>query len=274
MSLSRTLYSDQNVSIAGLGILPVKSASIERSVPVENVLTLGKKGAHSRQIKEIEKFTINVKTFITRGGSASATAGPRDADVKKLVTDAGAGTLTEVSLNGGTNNGFKGQVILTKFAIDASIGDFPTVDFTFEGLGAPSFTGGNISSTNALQVCDSSNVSLTGPGAGIIKSAKFNLDIPTEMLTTFGASLTQTNDDIKKATAPQQKYKLLSKLPLKYSMTIEGENVTRAATGFTIGPCAVSITDGVLQSESINQNAGDLGAVKSFTVEGTIGNLG
>lgn len=265
MSLTRTLYSDQNVSIATLGVLPVKSASIERSVPIENVLTLGKKGAHTRQIKEIEKFTINVKTFIPATSLTFTTA-----NLGTLVRNAETGIRTLVSLNGGTNNGFQGKVILTKFAVDASIGDFPTADFTFEGLGTPSFASVAKSAVNAIAVCDSSNVSLAAGHGGIIKSAKFNLDIPTEMLTTFGKSLVKTNDLMDVNT----EFKLLSKLPLKYSMTIEGENVTSAATGFTIGPCAVSITDGVLQSQSINQNAGDVGAVKSFTMEGTTGSPG
>jgi len=258
MSLSRTLYSDQSVSIQGIGSLPVKSVSLERSRPVENVLALGKKGAISRQLKEIEKFTVNIKAFLPKTGGVTAS------NVSQLIRRAELGNPTSIELNGKSNN-FSAKGILTKFALDASIGDFPTVDFSFEGLGAPG-AGGGFTATKEVGVCDSSNVSV---GGGTVRTAKFSLDLPTEMLTTFGASLVLTN-----AAITNQQYQLLTKLPLKYSLTIEGENVSAGASSLTIGPCTVSITDGELQSNNINQNAGDLGAMQSFTIEGTKGTPG
>ena len=76
MALSRNLYSTQFLTLeldetAGgddtISGLPIQSASIERTVPTEDVLILGKLGSAGRQQKEVESVKIDLKLFWASG---------------------------------------------------------------------------------------------------------------------------------------------------------------------------------------------------------------
>jgi len=296
MSLTRTLYSTQNFTVNNTA-LPVKTVSFEVSVPAEDILALGK-STYGKQVKEVQKFTVNVKSYIT---SATPTA-LCGLNINTLVENSKVGTRSTLNLCNSPaigNNNFKVEGILTKFAIDAPVGDFPTMDLTFEGLGYPNHSPAHIVSTPSFTVLDAGSLSLTEVAAGngpaaenqsnaTIKSAKFSLDIPTEILTTIGSSPLAANSAIGNvaATAVPNKYLHLAKLPLKYSMTVEGENVaTRASSRagalgsvpalatetLRIGAFPVTVSSGIMTSRNLNQGAGDLGAIGSFTLESSFG---
>lgn len=312
MSLTRTLYSTQRCAVVTSGVtiqLPVKTVSIEESVAAEDILALGKP-TYGKQVKEVQKFTVNIKSYIS-STTATALCG---LNIGQLVRNSIAGTRSDISLSALTatdKNAFNVSAILTKFAIDAPIGDFPTMDLTFEGIGYRNLVHPTVAQTAlnliSFTALDAGSLSLaevaplgapSGPTAhnqaqATIKSAKFSLDIPTEILTTIGSSPFAANSLIGSAatTAPANKYLHLAKLPLKYSMTVEGENVGTRASGrignagtplhqnapalatetLNIGTFPVTVTAGIMTSRSVNQGGGDLGAIGSFTLESSTG---
>ena len=304
MAISRTLYSTQflklylDETITGVSALivntgsnlylsnlisglPVQSASIERTIPTEDVMILGKLGSAGRQQKEVESVKMDVKLFWASGERADSTSTSitnlldtriSAVNLAKLTGNALVGTRSIVVVE---PNGFTGYGILTNFGIDGSVGDFLTASMTFEGFGTPIIAS---TTTNATDTSDyapksvfvytSENITLgAGHGNETIKSAKFSLDIPTERLSHIGAPVTglQTDENLT------GQHLLVAKPPFKVSVSYEGQLVTgsHALDGLTFGhvkftPIAANIT-----SQNYSQNAGDVGASMSFSSEGT-----
>ena len=288
MAISRTLYSTQflnlflNETDAGsIDGLPIQSASIERTIPTEDVMVLGKLGSAGRQQKEVESVKMDIKLFWASGSRAnSSTNVISPGGDETRITAANLATLTGNALRGLRSkivvqpNGFTGYGVLTSFGIDGSVGDFLTASMSFEGFGTPSIanttTDASVESSYApasVFVYTSENISLGAHGTETIKSAKFSLDIPTERLSHIGAPVTGLQTDVNLTG----QHLLVAKPPFKVSVSYEGQLVTGAheLDPITFGhikftPIAANIT-----SQNYSQNAGDIGASMSFSAEGT-----
>ena len=287
MAISRNLYSTQFLTLqlsenGGTVVsgLPVQTASIERTVPTEDVLVLGKLGSMGRQQKEVETVKMDIKLFWASGERDNTTAttikdalGTRltAAHLNTLTGNALQGTRSIVSLN---PNGFTGYGIMTKFGIDAGAGDFLTASLTFEGFGTPLISSAVNSSAAestyapaSVFVYTSENVSLAGASDETIKSAKFSIDIPSERLSKLGAPVTglQTNGTLTGA------HLLVAKPPFKVNVSYDGSLVTgaHALDAITFGHLTITPVSANITSQSYNQNAGDVGAAMSFASEGT-----
>lgn len=304
MAISRTLYSTQflklylDETITGISALiintgannlylanlisglPVQSASIERTIPTEDVMILGKLGSAGRQQKEVESVKMDVKLFWASGERADSTSTSitdlldtriSAANLSKLTGNALVGTRSIVVVE---PNGFTGYGILTNFGIDGSVGDFLTASMSFEGFGTPiiASTTSNATDTSdyapkSVFVYTSENISLGAHGTETIKSAKFSLDIPTERLSHIGAPVTGLQTD---ANLTGQ-HLLVAKPPFKVSVSYEGQLVTgsHALDGLTFGHVKFTPISANITSQNYSQNAGDVGASMSFSSEGT-----
>ena len=288
MAISRTLYSTQFLKLFlnetgadSIDGLPIQSASIERTVPTEDIMVLGKLGSAGRQQKEVESVKMDIKLFWASGSranssSTSITAGGLEtritaADLQVLTGNALRGTRSKIVVS---PNGFTGYGVLTNFGIDGSVGDFLTASMSFEGFGTPlianTTSDASVESSYApasVFVYTSENISLDGSTDETIKSAKFSLDIPTERLSRIGAQVTGLQTDVNLTG----QHLLVAKPPFKVSVSYEGQLVTGAheLDPITFGhikftPIAANIT-----SQNYSQNAGDVGASMSFSAEGT-----
>jgi len=279
MALQRSLYSTQFLKIkltegAGSYItgLPVQTASIERTVPTEDIVVLGRLGSVGRQQKEVETYKMDVKLFWASTANAQLT----HSDISTLTGNALKGTRSEVIIE---PNGFTGFGILNKFSLDGSVGGFITADLGFEGFGTPTITtaanagnteGGGVPSsvtvyTSENVILGSNNSSVSNP-TETIKSAKFNLDLPTETLSRIGAQITGSTTD----SLLTGNYLHVAKPPFKASFSYEGELVTgdHKSDALTFGHLKVTPVNFNVTSQSFNQNQGDVGATMSFNSEG------
>ena len=273
MSLSRSLYSTQFLEltlseVGGTVVsgLPVQTASIERTVPTEDIIILGKLGSVGRQQKEVESVKMDIKLFWATGSGNNLSA----ANLDTLTGNALNGTRSKVVV---TPNGFTGYGILTNFGIDAGVGDFLTANMSFEGFGTPIITTAATAAANAssypsasVVVYTSENVSAGGSDE-TIKSAKFSIDIPSERLSRLGAPITgsQTGADLT------GNHLLVAKPPFKVSVSYDGQFMTGAHANdpITFGHLKITPANSNITTQSFSQNAGDVGATMSFASEGT-----
>ena len=288
MAISRTLYSTQFLKLFlnetgadSIDGLPIQSASIERTVPTEDVMVLGKLGSAGRQQKEVESVKMDIKLFWASGSRANSSTTTVDpggdetritaADLQVLTGNALRGTRSKIIVS---PHGFTGYGILTNFGIDGSVGDFLTASMSFEGFGTPiianTTTDASVESSYApasVFVYTSENISLGAHGTETIKSAKFSLDIPTERLSHIGAPVTGLQTD---ANLTGQ-HLLVAKPPFKVSVSYEGQLVTgsHALDGLTFGHVKFTPISANITSQNYSQNAGDVGASMSFSSEGT-----
>ena len=292
MALQRSLYSTQFLTLElteggsaadVVSGLPVQSASIERTIPTEDVLVLGKLGSMGRQQKEVESVKMDIKIFWASGTRSSSSStvinSANDGSGTRLTADH-LSTLTGNALSGVRSkivlspNGFTGFGILTNFGIDAGVGDFLSATLSFAGIGTPVIANAatNPSSESSYApasvfVYTSENVSLSNSTNETIKSAKFSIDLPNERLSTLGAPVTglQTDSNITGS------HLLVAKPPFKVSVSYEGQLVTgaHAEDQITFGHLKITPIASAITTQSYNQNAGDVGAAMSFASEGT-----
>lgn len=261
MAPTRVLYAGQTANVAG-STFPVQSASCETSIPIEDLMVLGKLGSAKRAQKEVATCKSDIKIYAVQGLGTV---------VKALIADASAGTTKTISVS---PNGFSMDGILTSFSIDASKGDFVTASMSFAGVGAATHEAPAALNTEAAAPAPaftpmtSAEVTVAGT---CVSTLKYSLDIPNEVVSCLGGVIEGNQ------AAVDQDNVMFSKPPFKSSLTIEGLAVTvgTLVKAFTIGAgdgngCIdVDITDGTIISKSFNQSAGDVGATYSLNVEGT-----
>lgn len=263
MAVTRVLYVGQNAKIGGVEY-PIQSASCETTLPQEDVFAFGVLGSAGRFQKEPSTVKADLKLFLSLGTGAGADVGHFGADViSDLTGKAFAGTLTPITVS---PNGFTMSGILTSLSVDATNGQFVTIDASFEGIGDPYFapapetnvtTAAGTALTIPLQPVTSDYVQVAG---ACVNSAKFSLEIPTERLSCLGGVLTGAQELLT------GDHLFVGKPPLKATMVVEGTSATAVDT-VDFGGLRVKINDGKTISKSFNQAVGEAGANYSFTVE-------
>lgn len=273
---ARVLYATQNAIIyktTGGGSyysLPINSASMDETIPIENVLVFGSLGAAARVQKEPSKAKMSIKTYLVSGAS-------NNFDFQAIIDLTGqalAGTPSTIVV---TPNGFSGQGILTNLAIDASTNNFVTMDLTFEGLGTPTIdsvpTGISSSVYNGTPAAVTSVTPVTsnyvaagnttlsvGVTGSCLSSAKFSLDIPSDVISCLGAEITGAQSVVASGNV------MVAKPPFKTSLVVEGTSAT-ACDSVDFGYISVKLPTPKIVSRTINQAVGNVGQTYNYTVE-------
>jgi hypothetical protein len=270
---ARTLYAAQQCKIDS-SEFPVQSASCEMTIPIDDILILGKLGSAGRFQKEVASCKADVKIYMG-GDTADANAidGPF---IKTLTGNAIAGTISTVTV---APNGFTMSGILSSVNFELTKGNFAMCDLSFVGVGEPRFEdvptsiGGAGTEPAAAVAIDPITTGVrvydlpgTGFGGECPNSAKFSLDIPNEIISCLGGVISGTQVEV--ATDNVQ----VAKPPFKGTITVEGTSV-EASSKLVFGEVSAvvncEILDYAVTSRSFNQAAGDVGANYSFTVEGS-----
>lgn len=275
MATNRILYSTQSGTVDGSNVL-IQSASCENSIPLEDVMALGKLGPYTRAQKEVASCKADLKIYAQAGLGTL---------VSSLVSKATAGTQSAIIV---TPNGFSMTGMLSNFSIDVAKGDFIMASMSFAGMGLATMGTTNLASetpTNgspaAFTPITTDSVTVSG-SPSCPTSLKFSYEIPTEIISCIGATVTGTQAQIIESNT------MIGKVPYKGSITLEGLTLDTSQAGttysaFSIGTAtgndtalvsnnsviSVNITDAATVSRSFNQAAGDLGANYSFNVDGS-----
>ena len=136
---ARTLYAAQQATIVTnantTGNFAVQSASAETSIPVDDLLILGKFGSAGRHQKEVATCKADLKIFLAATGTttAGALAGSFLAELTGETVEGKVSTIT-VSPNGFTMSG-----IVSSIGIDHSQGNYAMCDISFVGVGEPDY---------------------------------------------------------------------------------------------------------------------------------------
>jgi hypothetical protein len=273
---ARTLYAAQQATIVTnantTGNFAVQSASAETSIPVDDLLILGKFGSAGRHQKEVATCKSDLKIFLAMDtGNAAALNGSFLAELTGETVEGKVSTIT-VAPNGFTMSG-----IVSSIGIDHSQGNYAMCDLSFVGVGEPDYAavpttvggaGGSPADaisitpiTTGIEIYDTAGALTTACPA----SAKFSLDIPNEVISCLGGQISGRQEDVASANVQ------VGKPPFKGSITVEGtsaEEVNKLKFSALGAGISCVINDGKLISRSFNQNAGDVGANYSFTLEG------
>ncbi len=258
---ARTLYVSQKATIDGK-VYPVQSAQCEVTTPQDDVFAFGILGSAGRFQKDPTTCKADVKIYLTTSG---VTGNWLDAtEISRLTGNSLAGTLSSIILE---PNGFEMSGILTSLGFDASNGQFVSVDMSFVGVGNPVFNeaGTTIQSdahpTPGITTVSPVTSDLVEVDGACVNSAKFNLDIPTEVISCLGGAITGAQLDLTGFHVQ------LGKPPFKATMTVEG-TAAGSVSKVDFGDLRVQINNGKVISSSINQAVGNVGANYSFTLEG------
>ena len=267
---ARTLYASQSCTIktnAGTTYdeLAVESASMENTIPFEDVFILGKLGSVDRRQKEFATCSADVKIIHNNGGTDMGTV------INALTGEAIGGSQATVSV---APNGFTMRGILSSATISASVGEFLSTDLSFAGVGTGALVDGSSvtgvggagsqpAKLTSVTPYDSSDITLSA-GSGV-NSATVTFDFPTETVTNLGSAITGTQEAIESGNV------VVGKPPFSCSIALEGTAVDNATpiSSITLGDIAVTLTDGKVTSSSFSQAVGDVGATYSATTEGS-----
>lgn len=278
-SPARVLYAAQNAIVyktTGGGLyysLPINSASMEETIPIENVLVFGSLGAAARMQKEPSKAKMSVKTYLITGSANNLDA----TAISGLVTQALQGVYSTVVVK---PNGFSGQGILTNIAIEASTNNFVTLDLTFEGLGTPDraevptgmaytlYNDSPLAVTSVTPVTSnyvavgsvSSDIKIGVTTGTCLSSAKFSMDIPNDTISCLGSEITGSQTVVASGNM------MVAKPPYKVSLVVEGTSAT-ACDFADFGYITVKLPQPKTVSRSINQAVGNVGQTYNYTVE-------
>jgi len=272
---ARTLYAAQQARIVTnantTGDFAVQSASCETTIPIDDLLILGKLGSAGRHQKEVATCKADLKIFLNNDATSSALKG---SFLQELTGEALAGQVSTISVS---PNGFTMSGIISSIGIDHSQGNFATADLSFVGVGEPDYAavptsigGAGTQPASAIQISPvTTGIEIYDTGGVLTdkcpQSAKFSLDIPNEVISCLGGDISGSQTEV--ATDNVQ----VAKPPFKGTISIEGTSA-EAANQLKFGAAGANINckinDGKLVSRSFNQAAGDVGANYSFTLEG------
>ena len=270
---ARTLYAAQQCKIDS-SEFPVQSASCEMTIPIDDILILGKLGSAGRFQKEVASCKADVKIYM--GGDTSDANAIDGPFIKTLTGNAIAGTISTVTV---APNGFTMSGILGSVNFELTKGNFAMCDLSFVGVGEPEFAsvptsigGGGTQPASAVAVTPITTgvrvFTLSGIGYGETcpNSAKFSLDIPNEIISCLGGKISGSQAAVAADNVQ------VAKPPFKGTIVVEGTS-SEASRVIVFGEentvVTCEILDPTVTSRSFNQAAGDVGANYSFTVEGS-----
>jgi hypothetical protein len=276
----RTLYVGQQVKIVAnngaiTGYLPVSSASCEVTKPVEAVSAFGRLGSLALAQTNLTTCKASVKAYLS-SGQPNVTAGNVSGICPGLLSaitgDAVAGNMTVITVS---PNGFTMSGIITSLGIDMSLGGFGMADFSWNGLGQPSFSSLTTNATSEQAVMPSSLTPVTtiavsgGLLSGCANSFKFSLDMPTDNLACLG-----DNPDMPQLSTMNSI--IATKPPYKATISVEGFGVDVTNTGippsntkYSLGGLSIQLPNAIVTSKSFNNAVGTANASYNYNLEDT-----
>lgn len=276
--ITRTAYFAQTGVIStvnGTYTLPVSSANIEVSSPVEAILSFGQFGSLNEAQTNLTTVKSSWKMHL---GSGTNITGVSATVLNDLINCTLTGAPFTVAVGPG---GFAMTGILDSLALDISMGGLGMCDLGFAGVGhpylsAPSTQTTAVSTTFALDPITTMSVG-TGNSTALsgvyASSIKFSYSLPTDILSALG-----DNPDASQGAMASQ---IASKAPYKASLTLEGYGVnpTTIATGlaglaYNIGDISITLPHAKIVSRSFTNAAGQISATYSYALEDTSATLG
>jgi hypothetical protein len=285
MAIPRIVYFAQTVTIKTSSAtykLPISSASIEVTRPIEAVSTFGKFSSLNTAQTNLTTCKATLKGYL---GSATNLDSFSAAALNNMIDDTKSSTeMTITCASSAATDGFVMKGILTNIGIDISMGAFGMIDLGFAGIGNPTVYAPTTSATTAasttyaLNPITTMSVGTAGTtlASNYATSIKFSYDLPTDTLAALG-------DD---PNAPQGNAKLVSqiatKAPYKTTVNVEGHGVDPTikdaifnGAGFTykIGDISIVLPNPKASARSFNNAAGQVSASYAYTVEDTSATL-
>ena len=306
MALKRIIYSTQKIefgaSVANTVtalpanvIIPVKSVSLSREIPMEPILALGMLKGYDQIQKGWQTFKMDLKCFLPKAVGSTTLAIP-PVFFNQLCKAAQKGEYVKFRLHPINVADVFLKGILSNISLDNTAGDFIELGLSFQGLGDPSLSSGITNSVvaistaptdiitaagySAVEVYDSSSISIPAAYGETIKSAKFSFEMPNETIAHLGGLLNTTNALLTVGTE-LDKCRIIAKAPYKASLSFDGTHVLQnetargrdlegaATPAITFGNIPITIKNGALKSFSVSQTPGEIGAAFSASYEGT-----
>lgn len=273
-TIPRVAYFAQSGTLicgANTYILPISSANIEVTRPIEAVTAFGQFGALNTAQTNITTCKSSLKAYL---GTGVGINGLTKTVLDDLISGTQTGSITiKVSPNGFTMSG-----ILTNIGLDISLGGFGMADLGFAGVGNPDVANPTATTTAASTALTITPVTTMTVGSGqalsgvSATSIKFSYDLPTDTLGALGENPNATQGSMTSVIA--------TKAPYKTSISVEGYGVNisglldTAVTGvFSIGNIGISLPKGKVSSRSFNNAAGQVSATFSLSAEDTSANF-
>lgn len=277
MAINRIAYFAQTGIISSTTgtawsyILPINSASIEVSRPIEAATAFGQFGALNQAQTNVTTCKMSLKGYL---GSGTNVTGVSSSVLNNIIGHTASGVMSIVV----QPQGFTGSGILTNLGIDISVGGFGMFDMGFAGVGNPILADASASATNSstttLALAPVTTMSIGN--AGLLQNAnptsiKFSYDLPTDTLTSLGENPNGWQGTLNSIIA--------TKAPYKASLSVEGFGVNPTltdaqATGqVSIGNIGVNLPKGRVTARSTSNAAGQATANFSYTVEDVSANI-
>jgi len=273
-TIPRIVYFAQTVTITTNGgtpyILPISSANIEVTRPIEAVSTFGKFSSLNTAQTNLTTCKSTIKGYLGQagGGLNSFDAGV----INALINDTKASN--QITITCGSSNGFSMKGILTNIGIDISMGAFGMIDLGFAGVGAPflyapTSATSEVNASYSIQPITTMSIGQDGAMTNTYASSiKFSYDLPTDTLSALG-----DNPNAPQASLTSQ---IATKAPYKTTVSVEGHGVdpTKLDTAianlaYKIGNISVTLPNAKVNARSFNNAAGQVSASFAYTVEDT-----
>lgn len=276
MAINRIAYFAQSGSIkntTGAGgttyVLPVNSANIEVTRPIEAVTAFGQFNSFAQAQTNVTTCKASLKGYLGSGTSGIGLSSFDSTFLNDLVNTTQTGNLVvSVSPQGFTMTG-----LCTNIGIDISVGGFAMFDLGFAGVGQPSVADAQTAATSpqawttgALAPVTTMSIGSSGLLQGAnATSIKFSYDLPTDTLTSLGENPNALQGSLNSFIA--------TKAPYKASLSVEGFGVNTAltdaqiASGVQVGTIIIKLPNGKLTSKSFNNAAGQATATFSYSAE-------
>jgi hypothetical protein len=270
---ARVLYAGQEVKIVTNGattkFLPVQSASIEETTPIEDILSMGRLGAVTRFQNTVATCKSDIKTYLAITGGSTQNCINAEF-IQGLTGEALAGSLSVITVS---PNGFTMSGILSSLSVDISNGSFAMCDMSFVGVGQPGFSAAPSTNVYAepgtmptsFTPVTSANVGGQATG-GCANSFKFNLDLPNDTISCLGGSISGSQAVVASS------FLQVAKPPFRASISIDGTAVdvptgSQLTSQFTVGKLGITLPQAKVTSRSVNNAVGNVGATYSYNLE-------
>jgi hypothetical protein len=246
-------------------ILPVMSANIDVSRPIESMSTFSKFSSLNTAQTNLTSCKATLKCHL---GGGSGINGIDTYFLNDLIsnTQSSSGFSLQVSPNGFSMTG-----ILTNIGLDISVGGLGMCDLSFAGIGNPNISTPISTATDSNTLMNitpvtMNSVVLTGSLSGVYAtSLKLSYDLPTDTLSRLGDNPNATQGNLVSTIA--------TKPPYKATINTEGYGVdpTRAdsfyKSQFNIGDLKFYLPNAKVNSRSFNNAAGQVSAKFNYAIE-------
>jgi hypothetical protein len=286
MAINRIAYFAQTGTLkmatgatARTYFLPINSASIEVTRPIEAVTAFGQFGALNQAQTNITTCKCSLKGYLGTGSGVIVTgvigSGYQNFGVNAdVLTDIVNTTRTGFMVVSVGPQGFSMTGICSNIGLDIAVGGFGMFDMGFAGIGNPYVSDAGSAATSApysaLSLLPITTLSVA-PSSGALSgqnatSIKFSYDMPTDTLTSLGENPNATQGFLNSIIA--------TKAPYKASLSVEGFGINPnvsddaiAASGVFLGDIKISLPTSKVTSRSMNNAAGQATATFSYTAE-------